>query len=349
MTEFNPSASLADREAAYRQLVKELSADKQPIVLGPWRSELGFEVSYWIPFLRRLAQQVPDFASRAVVLTRGGAAVLYEGIAKPCADLYQLRSVTELRRENLYDHQVTHKGQTQKQLSPTRWDEAAIEDMVDACHVKMPYHTVHPAWMYWLLSPYWSEEVGLRALNALCQFEGKIPAPPLPQNCPLPPKYAAVKFYGRHTLPMHDPSVRETVKQIVSTLAAQMPVVVLGSGGDFDDHMDGRFEGANIVTVTPDQPEFNVAVQAAIVAHAACFVGTYGGTAQMALAMGIPSASFYTEWGGTAHAHFALSSWLSKVSKVPFVVGSLNDVSLWRQMTSVPANLLTVKPDAVAL
>lgn len=346
---FPPNASLQDREAAYAGLIKELSADRQPIIVGPWRSELGFEVSYWIPFLRKLAAVVPNFASRAVTLTRGGASCLYTGLALPGSDLFALRDVTEVRRENLYDQQVRQKGATQKQVEPTDWDDAVCADLAEATKMRLPYHVVHPAWMYWLCAPYWNEDVGLRPLLNLCDFSKPLPKPILPADVLLPPKYVAVRFYGRHTLPTHDPVVRDLIKQVVATIAAQLPVVVLRSGGSYDDHADLEIEGRNIWYVNPTAAEHNISAQMGALSRAAAFVGTYGGVAQAALGMGIPSVGLYQNWGGTAHAHLSLSSWLSKQTKVPFVVGSIGDVGLWRQLTSVPASVLQAKPDAVAV
>ena len=52
--------------------------------------------------------------------------------------------------------------------------------------------------------------------------------------------------------------------------------------------------------------------------------------------MGIPSVSLYKEFGATAHAHLSLSSVVSKATKVPFLVGSLEDVVGWRKVISLP-------------
>jgi hypothetical protein len=49
--------------------------------------------------------------------------------------------------------------------------------------------------------------------------------------------------------------------------------------------------------------------------------------------------SFYTEWGGTAHAHLSLSSYLSKMTKTPFLCGSMADAELWRQVVSLPVKV----------
>jgi hypothetical protein len=79
-----------------------------------------------------------------------------------------------------------------------------------------------------------------------------------------------------------------------------------------------------------------------VLSNAAAFIGTYGGVAQTALRFQVPSVSFYTQWGGTAHAHLSLQSWLGKTQGVPFLMSSVEDTRIWRQVTQV------VVPQAVA-
>jgi hypothetical protein len=327
---FNPKAKPEARQKAVAQLIAELNGNQAPILCGPWRSEPGFEVSYWTPFLRYLSGKVKRFADRAAVVTRGGLAPLYRDVSASGFDLYALRDFKDVRRENLYDARIRQKGKTIKQLEPTEWDEAVLEDAAHALGIKGLYHTVHPAWMYWALAPYWEETCGLKYLASMTDYA---PLPKIPVQGGLPPKYVAVKFYGRHTFPYPHPEIAEYVKQTVLNLASQIPVVALGAGNSYDDHVDIPIAGPNIYTLPPDIPaEENLKVQAAVISHASAFAGTYGGMAQLALRLGVPSYSAYAQWGGTAHGHYALSSWLSKAFNVPFVVQSIHEASMTAQV-----------------
>jgi hypothetical protein len=332
---FNPKASLVQRQAAVAKLADTLKADTRPILLGPFRSELGFETSYWLPFLTALAKAVPTFADRAVVVTRGGLAPLYKAIASQGLDLYALRSVNDVRRENLFDAKVTNNDVV-KQLQQTEWDDQVIEDVCRELRLAVP-HVVHPAWMYWALAPYWMEDAGLKYLNSLCDFS-LLDRPALPEGCPVPPKYLAVKFYARATFPYPHPTIGEFVQRTVALMAAQLPVVILTANDDHDDHTDILVTGENISTLPSVPAEENLMLQVAVMAHAKSFVGTYGGVAQTALRLGVPSLSVYAEWAGTSHAHLSLQSWLSKATRVPFAVGSLDDARLWQRVTSLPAS-----------
>ena len=55
-----------------RRRIAEVAAGAGPIVVGPWLAEVGYEVLYWIPFLRWFqdAHGVPR--ERFIVVSRGG-------------------------------------------------------------------------------------------------------------------------------------------------------------------------------------------------------------------------------------------------------------------------------------
>lgn len=340
MTPFDPKATPDQRHQAIKGLVKQLSADSAPIVIGPFRSELGFEASYWQPFLSWLAKQVKGFDQRAVVVTRGGLAPLYATVATRGMDLYALRSVTEVRRENLYDQK--HTGLL-KQVRPTDWDTRVLEDAARALQLGPVFHTVHPAWMYWGLAPYWEEAQGLRYLHAVTDYAPIAKPAAFPGSESLPPVFVAMKFYNRATFPYPDGDVEAFVGRCAAMIAAQVPVVLLSSSSEYDDHSDLPIQGPNIFSLTPPPgqpgvpPHENLLLQASVLARAKAFVGTYGGMAQLALRLGVPSVSLWKEFGGTSHAHLSLQSWISKATNVPFTAGSLTDAALWQGIVSVPA------------
>ncbi len=80
----DPAKTLAGtefREAKEaRELVTVLGRSGKPIILGPWLSETGFELLYWIPFLA-WAKAYGNFdPDRLIVVSRGGAAPWYRHI-----------------------------------------------------------------------------------------------------------------------------------------------------------------------------------------------------------------------------------------------------------------------------
>lgn len=327
---FPPSASGDDRRKAVRTLIADLKQDTRPILLGPWRSELGFEVLYWMPFLRWLSTQVPRFDQRACVVTRGGLAPLYAGVASRGYDLYALRSVQDVRRENLADYKKTAM---QKQVAQTDWDVAVLTEAAAQMGLGPVFQIVHPAWMYWALSPFWEDHAGMHYLAEMTTYE-RLPTPPRPAG--LPEQYVAVKFYGRATFPYPEPEIAQFIQRVCGILSANLPVVCVTAGGAYDDHVDVSLAGPRVTMVPPVSPELNLYQQAQIMAHATAVVGTYGGAVQLALRMGVPTVSFWKDWGGTAVQHVNLSRWLGTTMQVPFLAQSISEIGLLQQVVMPP-------------
>jgi len=311
--------------------LRYIASTNRPILIGPWRSEVGFETLYWLPFLRWAKSYAGFKADRCVVVTRGGAGVLYPHMRS--VDLYSLRAVATVRQENLYDAQTN--GGIQKQTCITPWDRDVLAEAAgQICGRGARYHVLHPSLMYRVLDPWWEQQRGINHLADYTEYQPLIrPAFPALQ---LPDRFVAVKWYARHTFPPTE-AVKTFVGRVTANLATQMPVVLLGTGHAGDEHQDLQVTGPNIATLPAVPSSENLHMQLAVLARATAFVGTYGGMAQTALRMGVPSVSFYETWGGTALAHLTLSDWLARKTGVSFQVGHLGDAALWQTVLSVPA------------
>ena len=62
---------------ASRRFSSGWPAARRHIVVGPWLSEVGFELLYWIPFLNWVKTYRPFDPERMVVVSRGGAGIWY--------------------------------------------------------------------------------------------------------------------------------------------------------------------------------------------------------------------------------------------------------------------------------
>src|SRR5688500_14030054 len=67
--------------------LRRLVRDRRPIVVGPWLSEIGFELLYWIPFLRWAQERFDIDPDRVTVISRGGNAAWYAGIGSRYVDI----------------------------------------------------------------------------------------------------------------------------------------------------------------------------------------------------------------------------------------------------------------------
>ena len=117
----DPAKTLAGtefREAKEtRELVTVLGRSGRPIILGPWLSETGFELLYWIPFLA-WAKAYGNFdPERLVVVSRGGAAPWYRHITPHYEDdLLVLHAGRVPRRERAADRRAAGTAEAHRDL-----------------------------------------------------------------------------------------------------------------------------------------------------------------------------------------------------------------------------------------
>src|SRR6266446_341308 len=89
-----------EAERAIERDIAQLVSGSDPIVVGPWLSEVGFEVLYWVPFVRWVQSQYRIPPERLVVVTRGGAASWYSDITPNAVELFDLMSPEEFTSRN---------------------------------------------------------------------------------------------------------------------------------------------------------------------------------------------------------------------------------------------------------
>lgn len=83
------SAFLARRGSAQLQTdLAAMAARGAPIVAGPWLGEVGFELLYWVPFLRWCAERLNVDPNRFIAMSRGGTATWYRPFAMRYADVF---------------------------------------------------------------------------------------------------------------------------------------------------------------------------------------------------------------------------------------------------------------------
>lgn len=307
-----------------RAYLRYLRLTNQTIVLGPWSGELGFETLYWIPFLHWCLKYAGIAPDRCLAISRGGMGKFYP--AANAVDLFTLRTVDEVRYQTSLTAVQTKK---QKQTRRTTWDDAVTREAVERVHGKgAAYHVLHPSWMFWLFAGVWEERDAIKLVLDHSRYD-PLPEATLPAGFTLPDKFVAVRFYERHTFPLHEGIVQQ-VSAMVQALASHLPVILLNQPSlCADDHVDLPIAGPNIFTLPAVPPDQNFLLQAAVLSRSQGFVGTYGGVAQWALRYKKPSLSFFTHFNGTAHCHRTLSHVLSNWSNVPFECANLSMTKLW--------------------
>lgn len=280
--------------------IAALARRREPILAGPWLSEVGFEILYWIPFLRWLEDRYRIDRERVIAVSRGGVAGWYADVAAGYVEIFDHVDPETFSRRNA-DRRARGEagGQKQTQLSGLDHDLlAAARRATGASEAAV----CHPALMYRLFNQFW---FGNRALDLVVshtrhrqttEADLKVRLYNRRQDLGLPDRYVAAKFYTGAALP-DTAEHRRALREIVGSLAERLPVVLLDTGMTTDEHEDYLFRDLpNVLSVRAHlTPRTNLDVQTAVVAGAQGFVGTCGSLAWLAPMLGVDTIAVYAE------------------------------------------------------
>lgn len=273
-----------------RSEIAELASGDGPVLAGPFVGEVGFELLYWLPFVRWAVEQEPGLRGRLVLVSRGGTASWAADLdVAGYVDVLSLVSPEDLVRRRPFLKQREVSAFDEELLAAVR-DHLSVHDA----------GVLHPSSLYNLY--YDVVKRDRRAFAAavtptdggasgLAASYRPIAAPAgLPPEAGLPDEYVAVRFYGRASLP-DSAENQALVRRLVANLADKVPVVLLGHDLELDDHSDiGAGRGERIFTTAHlMRPADNLEVQTRVLAGARGFVGTYGGLSYLAPSLGLPS------------------------------------------------------------
>jgi hypothetical protein len=257
----------------------------QPIIIGPWTGEIGFELLYWAPFVRWAVEKFDLPPERLVVVSRGGTASWYGLTNSRYVDVFSIATPEEFR---------TRTEATKKQRGVSAFDRDVIR-RARAALGGGGTQLLHPALMYALFMPFWKDRAPLSRVLEHVRYRRIVPPQPaaLP---PLPARYVAVRFYFSNCFP-DTVDNRAFVSRVIETLAKHHDVVMLNPGFRPDDHTDfsaGSHPRVHAFDMSGHAGE-NLAWQSAIMAGAQAFIGTYGGFAYLAPFCGVRSTAFYSD------------------------------------------------------
>ena len=269
------------------------------IVAGPWLGEVGFELLYWVPFLRWFARRFAVAPERLVVVSRGGTASWYQPFAAGYREIFDTVSPEEFRR--LHDERIASNGE-QKQTQVLTFERLLLRRLAADVEERS---MLHPSSMYRLFSPFWWGHMGPEWVHERADY-ARLTAGPVSIPMPAAP-YTAAKFYFNECFPATDEN-RAFARRTVEEAAARGPVVSLATGLRLDDHHGDDMRALGVETMPHDvPPQQNLAVQAALVAGARAFVGTYGGFSYMAPFLGVPAAAYYSNAAGFSPRHLEMA------------------------------------------
>jgi hypothetical protein len=295
-----------------RKIISDLCASGKSLIVGPWLSEIGFEILYWIPFLRWMSREHQVAPDRVTVVSRGGVQSWYGGIAGRYVDVLDFYSPDEYRQKNLEWIRRTG-GQKQTEIAPFDKEIVAklkgkVADLSDAVWL-------HPRFMYNLFKVYWRRQYPISFIEKQTLYEPFRSCADLKLDVDLPGEYVAVKFYFSPAFPDNDQN-KEFACRFISSLSQKTKVVLLDTGLNVDDHEDVHMAGKEIVDIRPHiKPSNNLQVQSQVISNAKAFYGTYGGFSYLAPFLGVPSISFYSEKDRFLQVHLDLADRALRVLK----------------------------------
>lgn len=317
--------------AAMNRELAHLRRSSGPVIIGPWISEVGFELLYWIPFLNWALKGLES--RRLIVVSRGGARLWYQHLNVEYVDVFDLFSVEEYRARN---EERWSDGGNQKQFEVTEMEREIVARATRTLGLEGAVSLVHPSLMYKLLRFYWYEKAGVGLLTKHTDYrrlsigDGRVPGH-------LPKDYVAVRFYFRPSFP-DTPDNRHFAADVIRSLSRDVPVVLLNTGLSLDDHEDLQVPGGMGVHHVEDlmTPHQNLDVQTRIIAGARAFVGTYGGLAYLGPFYGVPAVGFYSNESELVPAHLDVGWRLGRTMGAPLAALDARNTGLLRQLFHAP-------------
>ena len=281
---------LVSRDVAVRRLLRAAADGSDPIIVGPWLSEVGYEVLYWVPFLRWFTRQYDVEPERVIAVSRGGVRAWYDGVSSRYVEQFDLFTPREFTERN----EARRGDADQKQLGISDFDHEILARArgrigIDSAHV------CHPSAMFQLLRQFWLGNDSLQSVLEYTEYEPI--AEPAPIELPtLPDRFVAIKFYTGRAL-MDTPENREQLRRLVERIARRHPIVALNTNLSLDEHADYVFRDVpGIVTLDGWlTPQNNLAVQTEVIRRAARFVGTCGSLAWLAPMLGTDTLAVYAD------------------------------------------------------
>jgi hypothetical protein len=271
--------------------IERLARASDPILVGPWLAEVGYEVLYWIPFLRWFQDAYGIPRERLVVVSRGGMETAYADLAATYVDLFDLLSPQQLAARNAARREEAEAG-GQKQSAASTLDEelsAAVRSRLGLPRTA----ACHPSLMFRLFRNVWHGNLPFDLLWRRTRYVSSLRAPAM--SLPgIPDDFIAVKIYAGPAMSPEE-ATRRTVRSLVTHAAGIAPVVLLETGLEIDEHRDFELDSIPGVVSARDlmTPRTNLAVQLALIARSRFFLSACGGLAWMAPFLGVPTVAIY--------------------------------------------------------
>jgi hypothetical protein len=273
------------RAARTERALRRAGRTGEPVLLGPFLGEIGYELLYWLPFVRRALREAGVDRDRTTVVTRGGAGLWYADVAAHAVDVLEL--VPPESFLGRLEERRSAAGDA-KQLRVEAFDRELVERALARTG---PATVVHPSLMWARLRGLWFRGQPPEDVERLLEYR-PLDRPEPPEG--LPKDYVALKVYFNDCL-VDSSATFSRVAALVDRLAAETDVVLLTTGLALDDHVEWE-AGAHVHRVDALlRAEDNLAFQTRAIAGARALVATYGGFSYLGAFLGVPTLTVYEQ------------------------------------------------------
>ncbi len=281
-----------DAESIDREIVR-LAAGRDPIIVGPWLAEVGYEVLYWIPFLRWFQDAFGITRDRLVVVSRGGMEAAYRDLAASYVDIFDVMTPTQLAARNA-ERRSSGEGGGQKQSAASSLDD----ELLAAARSRLGLSSAavcHPSLMFRLFRNVWHGNLPFDLLWRRTRYvvSGRDSgAAALPAG--LPQEFIAAKIYTGPALSSSE-TTRAVVRTLVTHAASIAPVILLDADVGIDEHRDFDLSGIpGVMSASPwMNARTNLDVQLALISRSRFLLSACGGLAWHAPFLGVPTVALY--------------------------------------------------------
>jgi hypothetical protein len=312
-----------------KEIVTMLGRTRGPIIVGPWLTETGFELLYWLPFLNWAKAYGRLRDDDLYVVSRGGCGPWYRDLTPNYFDILSIYSPDEFRILN--DERTLQQRGRFKHMEVSDLDRVVVARVTRELSLDKP-RLLHPSLMYNLFNVYWRQMAPVTLIEAFTAFRALPAVSPGQLASHLPERYVAVKFYSNGALP-DSPENRATIANILGELTKSIDVVMLNTGHRFDDHTEYPIETSGRVHTVDHlmTPANNLEVQTQVISGAAAFVGTYGGFSYLAPLLGVNTLALFSHPTGFRWDHLELGKRVfSSLRGGSFVALDVHDLDVVR-------------------
>jgi hypothetical protein len=316
-----------EEAVAVERMLHRIARRDRPVIVGPWVSEVGFELLYWIPFLRWATTHAGLDPKRLVVVSRGGCGDWYREIAGRYVDLFDYYT-PHLFREKSEQRRTTGR---QKPRTMTEFDRDIVKLVRQTLHLGN-LDVLHPTHMYRLFQNFWQSKASVEWLERHALIR---PLPAIDTSdvaAAVPEDFIAARFYFNDAFPDTEGN-RRFVTELLESLAEHSDVVLLNPSAQLDDLQDVPLATRRRIHDVSQlmSPRTNLEVQSKIIARSRAFVGTHGGLSYIAPMYGVKSLSFYSEANPGIVRHLELARHaFSAMQQGSYVALNVNDLDTLR-------------------